>query len=609
MDAVRKRLFAAGRLLLRSPSTVAAAVTLLGVGGILWAAWTNSPGYDETAHLASGIYHWQTGRFGAYHVNPPLPRLCQTAIVQGVPLQLPLGGPNLAQGGRFEWPLAEALANQQGPDVFKLLALARLANLVPYVGLVVLAGYWASKLTPKSPIACGVAAAVLVASDPTSLAAAAIVTPDIWASFSGLVATVAVWQYVRSPSMAAAWQAGMAMGFAVACKFTWIPVLGLWGAYCLAGGLLRRDRPEPQSEQSPSTPTMLRRATATSGDVVLAVAAGWLLVLLTYGFEDIGRPFGSFNFTSRALRADWVDRAQDGPAGTIPIPLSSWMVKGLDIQKSDFDSDRFPSYFAGEHSPLGDRRFYLTVLLHKWPLPWLFLLVVGLAGSLIQPLIQPLRGGKWSDTLVWSVPLAVFVLVSSFTGFSHHFRYAGPATPFLCLIVARLAATERTSLRVGFWLLVSIGLISVAAQAPHFLKYENGLARLSGGTGVLFGRSMYDSTVDWGQDYRRLRSFLDDHPEVSLSGMQHNSMPSVLKALDLPISGVPPIEEAIRRRNGRPSDEPLWYVLNDKWLYSDDDRYAGYRTIEPWATIGGTMHIYRIPPVRAQVKTRPTQQP
>ena len=30
MDAVRKRLFAAGRLLLRSPSTVAAAVTLLG---------------------------------------------------------------------------------------------------------------------------------------------------------------------------------------------------------------------------------------------------------------------------------------------------------------------------------------------------------------------------------------------------------------------------------------------------------------------------------------------------------------------------------------------------------------------------------------------------
>ena len=199
--------------------------------------------------------------------------------------------------------------------------------------------------------------------------------------------------------------------------------------------------------------------------------------------------------------------------------------------------------------------------------------------------------------------------MSSFTGFSHHFRYAGPATPFLCLIVARLAATERTSLRVGFWLLVSIGLISVAAQAPHFLKYENGLARLSGGTGVLFGRSMYDSTVDWGQDYRRLRSFLDDHPEVSLSGMQHNSMPSVLKALDLPISGVPPIEEAIRRRNGRPSDEPLWYVLNDKWLYSDDDRYAGYRTIEPWATIGGTMHIYRIPPVRAQVKTRPTRQP
>src|SRR4051794_39400286 len=58
---------------------LATAMTLIIHAGLLaWGAYQHSPTIDEVGHLPAGLYHWQTGRFELYRVNPPLVRLIAT---------------------------------------------------------------------------------------------------------------------------------------------------------------------------------------------------------------------------------------------------------------------------------------------------------------------------------------------------------------------------------------------------------------------------------------------------------------------------------------------------------------------------------------------------
>ncbi|MCA9171171.1 MAG: hypothetical protein KDB23_26040, partial [Planctomycetales bacterium] len=52
-------------------------VCILAVQTILLVGIANTmgPSADEAAHLASGLYHYATGRLDAYRVNPPLVRM------------------------------------------------------------------------------------------------------------------------------------------------------------------------------------------------------------------------------------------------------------------------------------------------------------------------------------------------------------------------------------------------------------------------------------------------------------------------------------------------------------------------------------------------------
>ena len=566
---------------------VAAAAAAAACVGVLWGSLTNSPGYDETAHLASGIYHWQAGSFGAYQVNPPLPRLLQTALVSRSEFEVPYAKRDFSPGGRFEWPLAEALTTQRRAEVFTLLSWARISNLILLLIVAGLTARWAAELWGARawlPAWC------IALADPTNLAAASLVTPDIWAAASGLVATYAVWRYAKAPDLAAAWAAGLGMGLAVACKFTWIPLIPVWGAYCLWGGLRRTADSSPHRGETRFSGAACGLK-STVRDAALATLAAWLLVCLTYGFEGVGRPLNSFLFGSKAFTADWVRAIQQSWVGRLPVPLPEWMVRGLDVQKADFDSGHFTSYFAGEHNPTGDPRFYVATFLHKWPLPWLVVWAFGMAAC-----VRRLRG---ADSIVWVMPLALLGVVSAFTGFTHHYRYVGPMTVFFAICVAQLMADRHRWVRVGAVVLLCLGAVDVARQAPHFLKYDNGLSALSGGKGWLFGGSMFGSTVDWGQDLLRLRKWLDEHPEVELTALQHNSMPGIVEAAGLP-GNYPPTSPLprclLRPLPGRECGPPRWVALNIKGLHDADGRFDDYRVIEPHAVVAGTIFIYRLPP-------------
>ena len=149
------------------------------------------------------------------------------------------------------------------------------------------------------------------------------------------------------------------------------------------------------------------------------------------------------------------NRFQGGWLEGVPIPLPRDYLRGIDLQKTDFERG-LPSYLMGEWRDRGWWYFYAVCAAIKVPLgTWLLGLVAlgvrihGLAAVTFRRRLSDnnTRSASpapnwigWRDELVLLLPAVILVaFVSSQTGFSHHFRYVLPAFPFLFIWVSSVA--------------------------------------------------------------------------------------------------------------------------------------------------------------------------
>ncbi len=120
--------------------------------------------------------------------------------------------------------------------------------------------------------------------------------------------------------------------------------------------------------------------------------------------------------------------------GELPVPLPKQFLLGFDLQKRDLEHYGQPSYLRGEWSDHGWWYYYLYGCLVKVPhgTQLLFVLAIALtiyhASGRRQPAESSTPAASWRDELILLAPaITLFVLVSSQTEFSHHFRYVLPS--------------------------------------------------------------------------------------------------------------------------------------------------------------------------------------
>ena len=186
----------------------------------------------------------------------------------------------------------------------------------------------------------------------------------------------------------------------------------------------------------------------------------------------------------------------------------------------------FPFYFLGEVSVSGRPWFFPIVFAVKEPLPLHLLLATAIVLALSRLWSIPLnlrRAARWlrghpTETFMlgW---LATYWCVSINANLNIGVRHLLPVFPFMLMLMAReisrwvtchgkhpLYAWCRVPLKnvlVGgllLWLCVS-----VVRVFPSFLAYFN---EAIGGP-AKGGHFVVDSNLDWGQDLRRLRTFVD----------------------------------------------------------------------------------------------------
>lgn len=238
----------------------------------------------------------------------------------------------------------------------------------------------------------------------------------------------------------------------------------------------------------------------------------------------------------------------------------------------------------GNYSNHGWWYFYPAALLLKTPLPLIMLVVAAI--------VLMFRGKTCSrfDRLLLLLPPVAFLLFFSLSGYAVGIRYVLPVYPFLFVAAGSVASCAGRS-RILLALAALWYLGSSLYVAPHYLAYFNEAA---GGPANGY-KLLVDSNLDWGQDLKGLKRYMDKNgiEKVSLSyfgadspgryGIKYDWLPSFYLFNNEP--GKPPVID--------PNQLVAISVTNLQGVYFDNhEQYKWLMKYRPIAKIGYSIFVY-----------------
>ena len=180
--------------------------------------------------------------------------------------------------------------------------------------------------------------------------------------------------------------------------------------------------------------------------------------------------------------------------------FSPWL-DGL-LEFFQHSQDGHAAFFLGEHSYDGWWNYFLVAFLIKTPVGSLILIVASIVFW---------RWGKALDSraaIFLLLPVVTFFLATTQAKVDIGLRHILPVYPFLFVLAARLATLQVGPGRLVH-LLVGVPLILTAISSlrisPHQLAYFN---EIVGGPDHGY-RYLADSNLDWGQDLRGVKSYME----------------------------------------------------------------------------------------------------
>jgi len=518
---------------------------------LLGSSWEDAFIYDEPPHITAGYAYL---RFRDARLNPDNPPLLKMlAAVPLLPLapQFPLAALARQADPHEQWNTAQRFLYESDNEPHRIARLARLGPISVTLGLGLALFCWMRSL------AGGTAALLALGCytwSPTILAHGRYVTVDVSAALGIVLAGLAFSRFLQGPSLRAALVSGLTLAVALLLKTSAVLLVPLLVALTLLWlGLDRR-----------------RMAAYLRGMVIIGSSAA-LLVLLPYLWTTGHYPAAQQVRDTYMLLADYADgplgRPEQATAEEDLARLQHDRTRDLRACVRLLAEHHFPrltrcaaelaifladqpivrgwgaylaglvynywvvrngmiAYFRGEVSGAGWWSYFPVVYAMKEPLPFHLLSTLALSLALtrvwsrtwgLRALLTWLSSHA-ADTVMlgW---LALYWSVALSSSLNIGIRHLLPVFPFTILLVARelsrwLTPSSRPCRGLltsrGARLMVLIGFlvwqgVSVVRVYPAFLAYFNeAVGGPAGGA-----QYVVDSNLDWGQDLRRLRTFID----------------------------------------------------------------------------------------------------
>jgi hypothetical protein len=562
--------------------------------------------FDEPGHLQSGLCHWQTGTFGMYRVNPPLPRMLATLPVLAAQPKTDWSKLEHWQrlpAARAEFRMAEPFIRANGERLFPLVKIARYTNLLWSIFGALCVFAWARRRFGDGG---GLLALGCWCFEPSLVGHAAVMTPDLPATAMGVATVYALTRYLELPTLWRGLSVGLALGVALLTKLTMLLLIPICIVLLVHAALKRGLRWQ----------SLLRHSLVAALLALVIVNAG-------YGFQrsfprlgDVPFVSESFSGMPREVRATQGvhaagNRFANTWLGSVRVPVPEDLLRGMDVQRRDFELG-LRSYLDGVWQNHGFLRYYVEGLALKVPLGlWAMFLVAGYVALRTRRTTPP-----GADLCVLVPPLAILAFVSSQTGFSHHVRYVLPLFPFVFVHIGRLVPWARDALtKRGPVVALAAGaaFVSALGSVPHGIGYFNALA--GGVRGA--PRHMLDSNLDWGQDLLELQAWLAEHPDPrplhlayfgqvipEVEGIRYEGVPAE------PSFSSPDMEKWASGFGPKPGRYAVSvsYVYGATYPVGDGHwgrrkvipgDFAYFREVEPIAIVGSSIYVYDITPEQA----------
>ena len=441
---------------------------------------------DEPVHILSGWLE-VAGRNAIVNIeHPPVAKMLAGLALHAVP-GMPPAPANIPMGARFtEYGHAFLFENVVSPDAIAAAARAPFLGVLALLLLLVFGGA-AVRYGP----AAGLFALALVALDPNFVAHAGVVHTDVGAAFGFLAAVLAAEAARRRPTALPLALAAIALGVALATKFSAILLLPI---LLLQGLIAARKEARPGRAAGLA---ILRFAGIAAGALLLVLA---IYAPLTVRM-DPEQQRGVIHEMVAGRGAPGLSAAVES---LVPFsrPLAHYL-GGLASVVRQSSVGGGVNYLFGRTSVHGFPLYFFVAFAVKSTLAFLAVTLVVLVAFVRR------RSVFADEARLFLLPVAVLFLSSIGSAYNIGIRHVLPVYPFLALcgaaVFARAAAAAGAHGRTSF-ATAALALAPLVCGAelllihPHELSYFNLLA----GGPEEGRRILSDSNVDWGLDLKRL---------------------------------------------------------------------------------------------------------
>ncbi len=575
-------------------STIVLIVFVLVFGLITVTAFLQkSPTVDEPVHLFAGYSYLKWGDFRANPEHPPLAKLWAALPLLAFDLK------DLRQSSNY-WNLipqyspdamytvadaAEMLFVRNNAEAVFFYAKLQMVVLGILLGLFVFR--WSKELFGFQ---AAVASICIYCFDPNILAHSQFVHTDIAFTTMFFIGTYFFWSALDKLSWPNLVFSSLFFGLAAITKYAYLAVLVVWSGLCL----VRIFSLQPQRctlGTSREVSNRWGKTALASGLLVCSVVTAYFLIWLAYGFR----------FDAIATEGRHLPMAQQLPENHYLQGLiifltqyhlfpEAWIYGQLYV----FNNLQRDAYLMGSYSDHGFWLYYPVAFAVKTPVPTL-LLFIGSIGLSISKEKSRLSG------LFLLIPVVVYFSLAVWSHINIGLRHILPIYPFLFVLLGSTAwqlwCSGRRVKRGAIMVLSIWYLWSSINTYPHYLAFFNEIA----GGPENGHKVLLDSNLDWGQDLKGLKRWMDDHGvkknQFLYFGFHSAAEPRYygIDAVYLPGSWV-----GYDSVTDNP-EAPNYLAISANHLYGHflrgerrDDFVRPFRSLRPAGNIGHSIFIYRI---------------
>ena len=430
------------------------AVLLFALLAIVHSIFVFSQVADEPIHVIAGLELLSHGSYSRELLHPPLARVFAAGPLFLLGARDNVRSNPVSDGNEVLW-FANAYTRN--------LALARAAQL-PFFLLAILVVYWWAQRA-----AVGTLAAILLVTQPTILAHAALATTDM-AAAAMFVTALFVWRkYLEKPTWGVAAVLGACVGLSFLAKFSLLVFLPV----CICLFLLWK-RPEWRD---------VRHAPLAVGVLAFVIWAGYAFSM--HRLSDFG-PHAQLLADAHLQRVPMLHQRISKVIAQTPLPLTEFVL-GVDDLRIRNEAGSL-GFLLGECRRNGWWYYFPAALALKTPAPFILLVLIALARAVRQ---------RDREALLLFACAGAMLVMSMPSNLNIGVRHVLPLIPILCIAVAWSLRMVSGKLRYAVAGLVVLQVLVVLRAHPDHLAYFNEFVHEP-------ERTLLDSNLDWGQDLRRL---------------------------------------------------------------------------------------------------------